>query len=81
MNPAEVTRSPGASSSTSWAQAEEVATQIAANVAAKRGMEEFPGGISEDELDLTRAEQPLAGVARNEIGHDGRAEWTANCGA
>ena len=60
-----------------------LATQIAANVAAamKRGMEEFPGGISEDELDLTRAEQPLAGVARNEIGHDGRAEWTANCGA
>ena len=60
-----IARSPiGASSSTSWAQAEEVATQIAANVAAaiKRGMEEFPGGISEDELDLTRAEQPLAGA-------------------
>ena len=56
---------------------------MAAGVAApiKRGMEEFPGGISEDELDLTRAEQPLAGVARNEIGHDGRAEWTANCSA
>jgi len=30
---------------------------------------------------LTSLAVAMAGVARNEIGHDGRAEWTANCGA